>query len=87
MIPAYEPRGGHFGDGGRDRAPLLAGPANGGFLQVLKSGSRVGHLALRTSDRLNRVIVINRLIARSLMLMTLLEREVPECEPGLEVHR
>ena len=53
------------------------------FFRVLKSGCRVEHLAFRTADRLQRAIAINSVIAWRIMLMTLLGREVPECEPGL----
>lgn len=53
------------------------------FFRVLKSGCRVEHLAFRTADRLQRAVAINSVIAWRIMLMTLLGREVPECEPGL----
>ena len=53
------------------------------FFRVLKSGCRVEHLAFRTADRLQRAIAINSVIAWRILLMTLLGREVPECEPGL----
>ncbi|MDE2826716.1 MAG: IS4 family transposase [Bacteroidota bacterium] len=53
------------------------------FFRVLKSGCRVEHLAFRSADRLQRAIAINSVIAWRIMLMTLLGREVPACEPGL----
>ena len=53
------------------------------FFRVLKSGCRVEHLAFRSADRLQRALAINSVIAWRIMLMTLLGREVPECEAGL----
>ena len=44
------------------------------FFRVLKSGCKVGHLAFRTADRLERAIAINAVIAWRLMVMTLLGR-------------
>ena len=53
------------------------------FFRVLKSGCRVEHLAFRTADRLGRAIAINSVIAWRIMVMTLLGRQVPECEATL----
>ncbi len=53
------------------------------FLRVLKSGCRVGFLLFRTADRLQRAIAINAVIAWRIMVMTLLGRQVPACEPEL----
>ena len=53
------------------------------YFRVLKSGCRVEHLAFRTADRLQRAIAINSVIAWRIMLMTLLGRQVPDCDPGL----
>ena len=53
------------------------------FFRVLKSGFRMEHLAFRIADRLQRAIAINSVIAWRIIPMTLLGREVPECEPGL----
>ena len=40
-------------------------------------------MAFRTADRLERAIAINAVIPWRLMVMTLLGRQVPECEPRL----
>ena len=53
------------------------------FFRVLKSGCRTEHLAFHTAGRLQRAITINAVIAWRLMLMTLLGREVPECDAEL----
>ena len=53
------------------------------FFRVLKSGCRVEFLLFRTADRLQRAIAINAVIAWRIMVMTLLGREVPDCDPQL----
>ena len=53
------------------------------YFRVLKSGCRVEHLAFRTADRLQRAIAINSVITWRIMVMTLLGRQVPECEAEL----
>ena len=53
------------------------------FFRVLKSGCRVEFLLFRTAERLQRAIAINAVIAWRIMVMTLLGREVPDCEPHL----
>ena len=53
------------------------------YFRVLKSGCRVEHLAFHTADRLQRAIAINSVIAWRIMLMTLLGRQVPDCDAGL----
>ena len=53
------------------------------FFRVLKSGCRVEFLLFRTAERLRRAIAINAVIAWRIMVMTLLGRQVPECDPGL----
>ena len=53
------------------------------FFRVLKSGCRVEFLLFRSADRLQRAIAINAVIAWRIMVMTLLGRQVPECEPQL----
>ncbi len=53
------------------------------WFRVLKSGCRVEHLLFRTADRLQRAIAINAVIAWRIMLMTLLGRQVPDCDPDL----
>ena len=56
------------------------------FFRVLKSGCRVEHLLFRTATRLQRAIAINAInavIAWRIMVMTLLGRQVPDCEPQL----
>ncbi len=53
------------------------------FFRVLESGCRVEHLLFRTADRLQRAIAINAVIAWRIMVMTLLGRQVPDCEPQL----
>ncbi len=53
------------------------------FFRVLKSGCRAEYLAFRTAERLQRAITIQAVIAWRLMLMTLLGREVPECDAEL----
>ncbi len=50
---------------------------------MLKSGCRVEHLLFRTAERLQRAIAINAVIAWRIMVMTLLGRQVPDCEPHL----
>ena len=53
------------------------------FFRVLKSGCRTEFLLFRTADRLQRAIAINAVIAWRIMVMTLLGRQVPECEAEL----
>ena len=53
------------------------------FFRVLKSGCRVEFLLFRTATRLQRAIAINAVIAWRIMVMTLLGRQVPDCEPQL----
>lgn len=53
------------------------------FFRVLKSGCRVEFLAFRTAERLQRAIAINAVIAWRIMLMTLLGRQVPDCNSQL----
>ena len=53
------------------------------WFRVLKSGCRVEFLLFRTADRLQRAIAINAVIAWRIMVMTLLGRQVPDCEPQL----
>ena len=53
------------------------------YFRVLKSGCRVEFLAFRTAERLQRAIAINSVIAWRIMLMTLLGRQVPDCDPEL----
>ena len=49
------------------------------FFRVLKSGCRAEHLGFHSAGRLRRALTIQAVIAWRLMLMTLLGREVPEC--------
>ena len=53
------------------------------YFRVLKSGCRVEHLLFRTADRLQRAVAINAVIAWRIMVMTLLGRQVPDCDPQL----
>ena len=53
------------------------------FFRVLKSGCRIEFLLFRTAERLQRAIAINAVIAWRIMVMTLLGRQVPDCEPQL----
>ncbi len=53
------------------------------FFRVLKSGCRVEFLLFRTAERLRRAIAINAVIAWRIMTMTLLGRQVPDCDPRL----
>ena len=53
------------------------------FFRVLKSGCRAEHLGFHSAERLQRAITIQAVIAWRLMLMTLLGREVPECDAEL----
>ena len=53
------------------------------WFRVLKSGCRVEHLLFRAAERLQRAIAINAVIAWRIMLMTLLGRQVPDCDPEL----
>ncbi|MCY4261090.1 MAG: IS4 family transposase, partial [Rhodobacteraceae bacterium] len=53
------------------------------FFRVLKSGCRVEFLLFRTAERLRRAIAINGVIAWRIMVMTLLGRQVPDCDPEL----
>ena len=50
------------------------------FFRVLKSGCRAEHLGFHRAERLQRALTIQTVIAWRLMLMTLLGREVPECD-------
>ncbi|MCY3672169.1 MAG: IS4 family transposase, partial [Alphaproteobacteria bacterium] len=53
------------------------------YFRVLKSGCRVEFLLFRTAERLQRAIAINAVIAWRIMVMTLLGRQVPDCDPEL----
>ena len=53
------------------------------FFRVLKSGCRTEFLLFRTAERLQRAIAINAVIAWRIMVMTLLGRQVPDCDPEL----
>ncbi|MDE0457928.1 MAG: IS4 family transposase [Chromatiales bacterium] len=53
------------------------------FFRVLKSGCRAEHLGFHSAERLERALAIQCIIAWRLMLMTLLGREVPECDAEL----
>ena len=53
------------------------------YFRVLKSGCRTEFLLFRTADRLQRAIAINAVIAWRIMVMTLLGRQVPDCDPSL----
>ena len=53
------------------------------FFRVLKSGCRAEHLGFHSAERLQRALAIQAVIAWRLMLMTLLGREVPECNAEL----
>ena len=53
------------------------------FFRVLKSGCRAEHLGFHSAERLERALAIQAVIAWRLMLMTLLGREVPECDAEL----
>ena len=53
------------------------------FFRVLKSGCRAEHLGFHSAERLQRALTIQAVIAWRLMLMTLLGREVPECDTEL----
>ena len=53
------------------------------FFRVLKSGCRAEHLGFHSAERLERALTIQAVIAWRLMLMTLLGREVPECDAEL----
>ena len=53
------------------------------FFRVLKSGCRAEHLGFHSAERLERALTIQAVIAWRLMLMTLLGREVPECDADL----
>ena len=50
---------------------------------MLKSGCRVGFLLFREAERLQRAIAINAVIAWRIMVMVLLGRQVPDCNPEL----
>ena len=54
-----------------------------GFFRVLKFGCKTEFLLFRTADRLQRAIAINAIIAWRIMVMTLLGRQVRECESEL----
>ncbi len=51
------------------------------LFRVLKSGCRSEFLLFRTAERLQRAIAINAVIAWRIMVMTLLGRQVPDCDP------
>ena len=53
------------------------------FFRVLKSGCRAEHLGFHSAERLERALTIQAVIAWRLMLMTLLGREIPECDAEL----
>ncbi len=53
------------------------------FFRVLKSGCKAEYLMFRTASRLQRAIAINAVIAWRIMVMTLLGRQVPDCDPKL----
>ena len=53
------------------------------FFRVLKSGCRAEHLGFHSAERHERALAIQAVIAWRLMLMTLLGREVPECDAEL----
>ena len=53
------------------------------FFRVLKSGCRTEFLLFRKADRLQRAVAINAVIAWRIMVMTLLGRQVPDCESEL----
>ena len=53
------------------------------WFRVIKSGCKSEFLLFRTADRLQRAIAINAVIAWRIMLMTLLGRQVPECDAEL----
>ena len=53
------------------------------FFGVLKSGCRAEHLGFHSAERLERALTLQAVIAWRLMLMTLLGREVPECDAEL----
>lgn len=57
--------------------------AHQGFFRVLKSGCRVEFMLFRTAERLQRAIAVYAVIAWRIMAMTLLGRQVPDCEPQL----
>ena len=50
------------------------------LFRVLKSGCKAEEVAFRSACRLRRAIAINAVIAWRIMLMTLLGRELPECD-------
>ena len=53
------------------------------FFRVLKSGCRAEHLGFHSAERIERALTIQAIIAWRLMLMTLLGREVPDCDAEL----
>jgi len=53
------------------------------WFRVLKSGCRVEFLLFRAAERLRRAIAVNAVIAWRVMAMTLLGRQVPDCDPEL----
>jgi len=53
------------------------------FFRVLKSCCRVEHLLFREAERLQRAMAINAVIAWRIMVMTRLDRQVPDCNPEL----
>lgn len=53
------------------------------FFRVLKTGCKVEDQALRTAERLSRVITVYCVIAFRLMLLVLLGRTVPELDPSV----
>ena len=53
------------------------------FFRVLKSGCQVERMAFRSAERLQRGVAINAVIAWRLMVLTLLGRQLPDCEADL----
>ena len=51
------------------------------YFRILKTGCKVESLLFRTAERLQRAIAINAVIAWRIMVMTLLGRQVPDCDP------
>ena len=76
----------------RVRAPEEAQEVVGQYLQrwkvedyfrVLKTGCGTQRMGFRTAQRMQRAVAIHSVIAWRLMVMTLLGRQVPDCDPGL----
>ena len=53
------------------------------FFRGIKSGCRVEFLLFREAERLQRAVAISAVIAWRIMVMTLLGRQVPDCNPEL----